>query len=200
MSVRSAQAVTVEFVTSSPSTGAATTADSLPTGTLVVNGTDNAATVTVTLADAGRYKAAVTLPTLAAGDVVELAVAATVAAVAGKGIVWRDTKDVLLDASGLVSLPAAYDPAKTAAQAGDAMALTAAERDAVAAALLALADGVETGLTLKQALRLLAAGVGGKRSNCGTAAEQYDAAGNPGTARIVGNLDSSGNGQPTLTP
>lgn len=108
MSVRSGESITVEFITSSFSTGAATNADSTPTGTLVVNGTDNAATVTVTNVDAGRYKAAVTLPTLAIGDIVELVVAATVSSVAGKGIVWRDTKDVLLDSSGDVTFNNAF--------------------------------------------------------------------------------------------
>ncbi len=102
MSVRSSQAITVEFVTSRFDTGAATNADSTPTGTLVVNGTDNGASVTVTNVDTGRYKAAVTLPTLSVGDVVELSVAATVNSVAGKGIVWRDTKDVIIDSAGLV--------------------------------------------------------------------------------------------------
>ncbi len=83
---------------------------------------------------------------------------------------------------------------------GSAMTLTSGERDSIAAALLALADGVETDVTVKQTLRLLAAGVAGKRSNCGTTSEQYDAVGSPGTARIVGNLNSSGDGTPTLTP
>ncbi len=98
MSVRSAQAITVEFTTSSPTTQAAVNADSLPTGTLVVNGTDNGASVTVTNVDTGRYKAAVTLPTLAVNDVVELMIAATVGTIAGKAIVWRDTKDVFAGA------------------------------------------------------------------------------------------------------
>ncbi len=99
MSVRSAQSITVEFTTSNPATQAAVNADSLPAGTLIVNGVDNAASVTVTNIDTGRYKAAVTLPTLAVGDIVELSIAATVSAVAGKAIVWRDTKDLALDAS-----------------------------------------------------------------------------------------------------
>ncbi len=102
MSVRSGQAITIEFVTSSPTTQAATNADSLPVGTLVVNGADNGASVTVTNVDTGRYKAAVTLPTLAVGDVVEISVAATVTSVAGKAVVWRDTKDVVIDSAGLV--------------------------------------------------------------------------------------------------
>lgn len=72
--------------------------------------------------------------------------------------------------------------------------------DENAAAVLDLADGVESGKTLRQALRLIAAALAGKRSNAGTATEQYDAVGSPGTARIVGNLDADGNGTPTLTP
>lgn len=100
MSVRSGQSITVEFTTSRFDTGAAANADSTPTGTLVVNGTDNGASVTITNVDTGRYKAAVTMPSLSVGDIVELSVAATVNSVAGKGIVWRDTKDVVLDASG----------------------------------------------------------------------------------------------------
>lgn len=83
---------------------------------------------------------------------------------------------------------------------GSAMTLTSGERDAVAAALLDLTSGVESGKTLRQALRLMAAALCGKRSNAGTSSEQNDAIGGPGTARVVGNLDSSGNGTPTLTP
>jgi hypothetical protein len=75
--------------------------------------------------------------------------------------------------------------------------LTGAE---IAGALLDLADGIEPGVTPRQALRLIAAALAGRRSNVGTATEQYDAAGNPGTPRVVGNLDASGNGTPTLTP
>lgn len=72
--------------------------------------------------------------------------------------------------------------------------------DGLGTALLDLADGVEDGMTLRQTLRLIAAALAGKRSNVGTATEQYDAIGIPGTPRVVGNLDASGNGTPTLTP
>lgn len=58
---------------------------------------------------------------------------------------------------------------------------------------------IETGKTLTQCIRAIAAFAAGKRSNCGTTSEQYDAIGNAGTARIVGNADSDGNGTPTLT-
>jgi hypothetical protein len=55
------------------------------------------------------------------------------------------------------ALSAAYDPAKTAAQAGDAMALTSAERNSTADALLArnVSGGSSAGRTVKQALHVL---------------------------------------------
>jgi hypothetical protein len=54
MTVKSAQSVTWPFDVANPTTGAAANADSLPTGTLYVNGTANAATVTVTNVTTGR--------------------------------------------------------------------------------------------------------------------------------------------------
>lgn len=131
MSVKSGQAVTVIFPTAHPATGAPADADATPTGTLYVNGAANAATVTVTNITTGRYKAAVTLPALTAGDVVSLLVAATVASAAGESCVWQDTADTALVSdvhAKTTNLPAepaavgspmtltsAYDSAKTAA-------------------------------------------------------------------------------------
>jgi hypothetical protein len=134
MSVKSAQAVTVDFTTADPTTGAAADADSTPTATLVINGTDNAATVTVTNKATGVYKAAVTLPTLTAGDVVSVRVAATVATVAGVGVVWTDVADTkrvsdLNDFDGTgATLTAAYDHAKD-----DVLTPLAVVSDAIAA-------------------------------------------------------------------
>lgn len=79
----------------------ATNADSTPTGTLYVNGTADAASVTVTNVATGIYKAAVTLPTLAVGDVVDLRIAATVSSVADTEVIWSDTKDLVIDSAGL---------------------------------------------------------------------------------------------------
>jgi hypothetical protein len=101
-------------------------------------------------------------------------------------------------AGDLMNLTVAYDAAKTAAAPGAAMALTPSERTTLAGVIFATV--VETGVTFLQMMRLVGAFAAGKRSNAGTATEQYDAAGNPGTARIVGNMDASGNGTPTLTP
>lgn len=82
----------------------------------------------------------------------------------------------------------------------DSVMLTAGERNSIADALLDREDGVEDDLTPRQSFRLTTAAAAGKRSNAGTSDEQFDAAMNPGTARIVGNLDADGNGTPTLTP
>lgn len=91
--VKSGQAVTVLFSTSNATTGALADADATPVGTLYVDGTANAATVTETNVSTGIYKAAVTLPALTAGQIVSLGIAATVAGVAGGGIVWQDVAD-----------------------------------------------------------------------------------------------------------
>lgn len=102
MSVRSGQSITALFTTRAFATGVATDATGTPTGTLYVNGTSDAATVTVTNLATGIYKAAVTLPTLAVGDLVEIRINATVSSVADNAVIWRDTKDVVIDAAGLV--------------------------------------------------------------------------------------------------
>jgi hypothetical protein len=94
MSVRSAQSITKVFTTRRFDTGAATNADSTPTGTLYVNGTADGASVTVTNITTGLYKAAVTLPTLALNDIVDLRISATVNSVTDNAVVWSDTKDV----------------------------------------------------------------------------------------------------------
>lgn len=93
MSVRSGQSVTVLFSTRVFATGVGTNADSTPTGTLYLNGTADGATVTVTNITTGLYKAAVTLPTLAVGDVVVIRIAATVSGVTDSAPIWTDSKD-----------------------------------------------------------------------------------------------------------
>lgn len=103
MSVVSGQSIVVGFTTRVFSTGAQSNADSLPTGTLYLNGTANGATVTVTNVATGKYKAAVTLPTLAIADIVEIEITAVVSSVTDNAVIWRDTKDTALDGSGNVT-------------------------------------------------------------------------------------------------
>lgn len=95
MSIKSGQSVTVLFSTAHATTGAAANADALPVGTLYVNGVANAAVVTVTNLVMGLYRVAVTLPTMAAGAVASLRIAATVAGVAAEAVVWQDAVDTV---------------------------------------------------------------------------------------------------------
>ena len=77
------------------SSGVLTNADTTPTGTLVINGTDNAASVTVTNKATGKYKASVTLPsTITAGDIVQLSIDATISSSASGGIIFSGAADV----------------------------------------------------------------------------------------------------------
>ena len=88
MGFKTEEVVTIDFTTQAPTTGAATDADSLPTGKLVINGTDDVAAVTVTNKETGVYKAVVTLPTVADGDELQLRINATVGGIAGKAVIW----------------------------------------------------------------------------------------------------------------
>jgi hypothetical protein len=66
---------------------------------------------------------------------------------------------------------------------------TAAEN---AAAMLDLADGIETGLTPRQAMRLFAAALGGVLSGAGTTTITIKGAG-VGTTRVTATVDTDGN-------
>src|SRR5512142_3051102 len=144
--VKPSQTVVIGFPTSKFDTGALTDADTTPTGTFSRNGTDDGTvTVTVSKVATGRYKASFAIPAGAsAGDSVNLWIAATVNSVVGGNEVWHDIVDTkrLADLNDLaagaeMALTTAYDPAKTAAQAGDDMGLTADATTASDAALTA---------------------------------------------------------------
>lgn len=124
--LKSGQSLTANFTVSNPSTGASVDADSLPTGTLYINGTASGASVTVTNITTGVYKAAVTLPSLSAGDVVEIRITAAVSSVIGDGIVFQgvaDTKRV----SDLQDLTAAQVNAECDTAIADAALATDAD-------------------------------------------------------------------------
>jgi len=74
---------------------------------------------------------------------------------------------------------------------GAAMTLTSGERNAVAAALLDLANGIETDFTLREALRILLSADGGKLSGVGTATITVRDV-NDTTDRIVATVDATG--------
>ena len=105
---------------------------------------------------------------------------------ATSGYTAPDNADILLIKAKTDNLPAS--PAAT----GGAMTLTAGERNSIAAALLDLANGVETGYTLRQSTRLMLAALAGKLSGAdGTTVTIRDV--NDTADRIVATVDSNGN-------
>src|SRR6185503_4550023 len=83
--------------------------------------------------------------------------------------------------------------AATGTQATAPKTLTTGERDAIVAALLDLADAIETGLTLRQALRLIAAAEAGKVSGMATTTVAIRNAVADSKARITATVDADGN-------
>jgi hypothetical protein len=71
-------------------------------------------------------------------------------------------------------------------------ALTSEEQNSIAAALLDLADGVETGVSLRQTLRRMAAVLAGKLSGVGTGRETFKGL-DGSTDRIRVTVDAAGN-------
>jgi hypothetical protein len=126
-------------------------------------------------ADQSAVEAAITAATS------PLATAAALAAVAA----FVDTEVAAIKAKtdNLPASPAAV---------GSAMTLTSGERDAVAAAILDLADGVETSRTVRAALRLILATAVGKLSGAGTTAIAIRDT-NDTKDRIAATVDASGN-------
>ncbi|MGW8256759.1 MAG: hypothetical protein ACWGMZ_04665 [Thermoguttaceae bacterium] len=90
-----------------------------------------------------------------------------------------------------MTLTADYDAAKTAAQVGSAMTLESAERDAVATALLDLANAID-GKTPRQALRIIAAVMAGKVSGAGSGMETFRSL-DDANDRVVVTVDALGN-------
>lgn len=76
---------------------------------------------------------------------------------------------------------------------GAAMTLTSGERAAIAAALLDLADGIEVGLTLRQAQRLQSAAMAGKISGAGTSTIVIRNAIADSKPRLTATVDVDGN-------
>jgi hypothetical protein len=72
-------------------------------------------------------------------------------------------------------------------------ALTSGERDSIATALLDLTDGVESGITTREALRAIGSAVLGQVSGGGTGSETFKAIGNSGTTRAVVSTTTQGN-------
>jgi len=72
------------------------------------------------------------------------------------------------------------------------MTLTSGERDSIAAALLDLANGVETGRTPRQTLTLMLAALAGKINGAGTTTVHIRDT-NDTKDRVLATVDASGN-------
>ena len=80
---------------------------------------------------------------------------------------------------------------------GDAMTLTSAERDAIANAMLDLADGVESSITVREFFRAMGSVLAGDIPTPGGPGESdFRAIGNAGTVRVTSTAD--GNGDRTI--
>jgi len=95
MTVKSGQTITGQFATVD-ATGAYVAPTVGPIGTLVIDGVDNAAVVTVTNLAVGKYKFAVTCPVLTAGQLVQVHMLATISGVSCPGYVFRDLADTFI--------------------------------------------------------------------------------------------------------
>lgn len=117
--------------TTQNSSGAATNADSLPTGKVTHNGTDTATSVTITNLDTGRYEATFTISnTYAAGDTVQVSISATVGGVAGKAVLdsfvldgkrISDLHDIAAGTQMAFDMTQAVPTSNTAQTVGDAL-------------------------------------------------------------------------------
>lgn len=100
--------------------------------------------------------------------------------------------DAVLAQIALVKAKTDLIPASPAAV-GSAMTLTSGERDSIAAALLDLANAIETGLTLRQALRVIAAAGAGKLSGAASTTVVIRNAQADSKDRITATVDADGN-------
>ena len=107
--IKTGQLIAGSFATVT-STGALTAATGTPAGTLYVAGVANGASVTIT--GANPYKWSVTLPTLVAGDVVQVYITATVSAIATGGFVFEEVADTLILSDGVTLANDAITSAK----------------------------------------------------------------------------------------
>jgi len=187
-------------------TGALATPSAGPTGKLYVDGVANSATVTIT--GSNPYKFSVTLPSLTAGQHVDMYITATISSIATAGIVASAQADTVLLSDGVTLADDAITAAKfdestafplQAADTGSTqVARTGADGDTLEtlsdeiAAKMATAENIEGTYTLKDAIRIILAFAAGKVSGGGTASIKFRSTSDD-VDRIQATVDSSGN-------
>lgn len=118
MTVKTGQAWAGAFVTLD-ATGALATPSTGPAGVLYIDGTANGATVTIS--GSNPYKWAVTLPSLTAGQRVDMYVTATISSIATAGFVASDQADTALLSDGVAVASIATDAITAASVKEDAV-------------------------------------------------------------------------------
>ena len=187
-------------------TGALATPSAGPTGKLYVDGVANSTTVTIT--GSNPYKFSVTLPSLTAGQHVDMYITATISSIATAGIVASAQADTVLLSDGVMLADDAITAAKfdestafplKAADIGETqIARTGADGDTLEklsdeiAAKMASSEVIEGTYTLKDAIRIILAFAAGKVSGGGTASIKFRSTGDD-VDRIQATVDSSGN-------
>jgi len=162
-------------------TGALATPSSGPAGVLYVDGTANAATVTIT--GSNPYKWAVTLPSLTAGQRVDMYITATIATIATAGFVASAQADTTLLSDGVA----------VASIATDAITAAALKADAGAEIADAILDEVVVGsYTMRQLLKVMAAALAGKATGGGTTSVTFRGVDDASNV-IVATVDTNGN-------
>ena len=171
--------LTLNFITFDPTTGAPADADSLPTIAVYEDANDTPIlSPTAVKRSTGEYRVTVDVTAgngFAVGHVYNVTAAATVSALVGLRV--------------LTTFPVQTDYAVP----GDPMTLTSGERDTIATALLDLADGVETNLTVRGSLRLALSALAAKVSGAAGPTVIFQNAVADSKPRITATVDASGN-------
>lgn len=163
MSLKAGDSIGLQVVLHA-SSGALSNADALPTATLVRNGVDDAAVVTVTNVSTGLYKATLTLPAGVSGQFLQVRANATVGGVADAKTFLLDSGDSkrvgdLNDSAYAGGAVASVTAPVTASSVTDktGYSLSTTERDAIVNDIFDLANSIETGESFRQLLRQIRA-------------------------------------------
>ena len=205
MTVKTGSAWAGTFVTLD-ATGALATPSSGPAGVLYVDGTANAATVTIT--GSNPYKWAVTLPSLTAGQRVDMYITATISSIATAGIVASAQADTVLLSDGVTLADDAitaskFDestayPLKSADTGATQVARVGADSDTLEtlsdeiAAIALLGEVVIGTYTVQDILKILAAKTVGKATGAETTTITYRGVDDTSNV-VVETVDSKGN-------
>lgn len=182
MTVKTGSAWAGTFVTLDATGALSASADAA--GTLYVDGTANAATVTIT--GSNPYKWSVTLPSLTAGQRVDMYITGTIGTIATAGIVASEQAD-----TSLTSEVKAETAAILADTGTDGVVLKAA--GLAADAVDAILDGVVVGsYTMRQLLKVMAAAMAGKATGGGTTTVTFRGVDDASNV-IVATVDTNGN-------